>query len=252
MRGSRRPSRVAPLGRGNAAGRVHRCAVGAPPPNKPRPCDLLLDALATSVTSDRRTAAASLRQAMHVFLDEQLPDDEVIKRGMVASLTAMGLWDVDSWEILSTRQIELARTSGAIAPLVVALKGHAVMLALSGDFEAVSELVERRLPSRRSPECNWLRLPGCSSPGIAVGREKQQRSSLRRATTHAFWTLGRLGDGDTQQRAGPIPGGARGGRAGSDKPGRAVYSHVGAARGDRSGGAKRTTCTCSPSVGTAL
>ena len=71
----------------------------APPPKNPRPCDLLLDALATSVTSDRRTAAASLRQAMHVFLDEQLPDDEVIKRGMVASLTAMGLWDLDSWEI---------------------------------------------------------------------------------------------------------------------------------------------------------
>lgn len=113
----------------------------APPPNTPRPCDLLLDALATSVTKDRRTAAASLHRAMDAFLDEQLPDNEVLKWGMVASLTAMGLWDLESWEMLSTRQIELARSSGAIAPLVVTLKGHAVMLAMRGDFEAVSELV---------------------------------------------------------------------------------------------------------------
>ncbi len=113
----------------------------APPPNEPRPCDLLLDALATSVTSDRRTAAPSLHRAMHAFLDDRLPDSEVLKWGMVASLTAMGLWDLESWEILSTRQIEVARAAGAIAPLVVTLKGHAVMLAMRGDFEAVSELV---------------------------------------------------------------------------------------------------------------
>ena len=51
------------------------------PTDKPRPCDLLLDALATSITSDRRTAAASLRQAMHAFLDEEVPDDEVHQAG---------------------------------------------------------------------------------------------------------------------------------------------------------------------------
>ncbi len=113
----------------------------APPPNEPRPCDLLLDALATSVTGDRRSAAPSLHRAMHAFLDDHLPDSEVVRWGMVASLTAMGLWDLESWEILSTRQIELARASGAITPLIITLKGHAVMLALSGDFEAVNGLV---------------------------------------------------------------------------------------------------------------
>jgi DNA-binding CsgD family transcriptional regulator len=120
---------------------VSIAALACPRPrDEPRPCDLLLDALATSTTSDRRTAAPSLKRAMHTFLDGEVSDDEALTRGMLASLTAMGLWDIESWDTLSTRQIELARASGAFSPLVVTVKGHAVMLALRGDFEAVSAL----------------------------------------------------------------------------------------------------------------
>jgi DNA-binding CsgD family transcriptional regulator len=78
---------------------------------------------------------------MHVFLDEDLADDHVLRWGMSACLTAMALWDAESWDILSLRQIELARASGVLSPLVVTIKGRAVMLALCGEFEAVRGLV---------------------------------------------------------------------------------------------------------------
>ena len=143
---------------------VSVAALAAPqPPGPPRPCDLLLDALATSITSDRRTAAPSLERAMHAFLDEQVPHEEMLEWGMLASLTAMGLWDLESWAALSARQLELARASGALSPLVITLKGHAVMLAMRGDFDEVGALVEEETALA---EITGVRLP--SFAGLLV------------------------------------------------------------------------------------
>ncbi len=156
-------------------------ALAAPrPPGEPRPCDLLLDALASSVISDRRTAAPSLLRAMHVFLDENLSDDQVLRWGMTASLTAMALWDVDSWKVLGTRQIELARASGVLSPLVVTLKGHAVMLALCGEFEAVRGLVAEEAALA---EVTGVRLPSFAGLLITGYRGRPQEAAALFAVT---------------------------------------------------------------------
>jgi DNA-binding CsgD family transcriptional regulator len=162
---------------------VSIAALGCPRPHdEPRPCDLLLDALATSTTSDRRTAAPSLKRAMHTFLDGEVSDDEALTRGMLASLTAMGLWDMESWGTLSTRQIELARASGAFSPLAITVAGHAVMLALRGDFEGVSALAGQE---SMLAEGTGVRLEGFAGLLVAAYRGRASEAEALFAATKA-------------------------------------------------------------------
>jgi hypothetical protein len=51
------------------------------------------------------------------------------------------LWDWHSWAALSARHVELARASGALAPLSIALNGRGVFAAWCGDLEAVAALL---------------------------------------------------------------------------------------------------------------
>jgi DNA-binding CsgD family transcriptional regulator len=51
------------------------------------------------------------------------------------------LWDCQSWEKLLRRHVELARKSGALGPLSIALNGHGFYAALCGDFDATTALV---------------------------------------------------------------------------------------------------------------
>ncbi len=147
---------------------------------EPRPCDLLLDAL-----GDERDAAIAGRRPRACSgpcarsSTSKLPDDEVLKWGMVASLTAMGLWDMESWDILSARQIELARASGALGPLVVTLKGHAVMLALRGDFEAVGALVAEETALAEVTGVRLASFAGLLVAGVSRSAGRGGRTVLR-------------------------------------------------------------------------
>ena len=110
-----------------------------PPPSPPTPCDLFLDGVATVVTEGRSAAAPSLRGAIDAFLGDR-SIDEWLQWGHYATHAACTLWDADSWEVLSARHVELARASGALTPLAVAVSGRVIFAAWSGDFEAATAL----------------------------------------------------------------------------------------------------------------
>jgi DNA-binding CsgD family transcriptional regulator len=121
---------------------VSRVALSAPQPAQvPRPCDLLLDGLATMVVGGRASAAATLRRALNAFLRDEVSTEDWLRWGVRATTAAIALWDFDSWANVSTRLVEIARTYGALAPLSVALNNHGVMQALRGNFEEVAHLV---------------------------------------------------------------------------------------------------------------
>jgi DNA-binding CsgD family transcriptional regulator len=111
-----------------------------PPVEDPRPCDLLLDGLTTMVTHGYPAAEPTLRQAVNVFLGDQVSGAEWLQWGIFAQMAAMAVWDVDSWIALSTRHVEVARASGALAPLSVALNGRGQVATHCGDFEAATSL----------------------------------------------------------------------------------------------------------------
>jgi DNA-binding CsgD family transcriptional regulator len=107
----------------------------------PRPCDVLLDGLATFVTEGRAAAAPTLRKAIDLYLTDDVAADDWPQWGRGATFAAFVLWDVDSWARLSTRQVAEARATGALASLVVALNFHVNVATCCGDFETAATLV---------------------------------------------------------------------------------------------------------------
>jgi DNA-binding CsgD family transcriptional regulator len=119
---------------------VSRAVRATPPPaHGPLPSDLLLDGLAQLVAEGRGPAAPVLRKAVSAFRT----DEKVLQFGGMAATAAAALWDVDGWDAVITRQLQLARDAGALAQLATALQGKGIVVTWSGDFrEAASVIAE--------------------------------------------------------------------------------------------------------------
>jgi DNA-binding CsgD family transcriptional regulator len=108
----------------------------APPaPDGAPACDRFLEGLATTVIDGRASGASSLRDAVGAFLGEDVPDDEFVQWGHLATAAATMLWDWKSWELLSAKHVELARVSAALPRLSIALAGRGVFAVWCGDLE---------------------------------------------------------------------------------------------------------------------
>ncbi|HKI21794.1 MAG TPA: LuxR C-terminal-related transcriptional regulator, partial [Gaiellaceae bacterium] len=57
---------------------------------------------------------------------------------VLASTAAVTLWDFDSWDAVITRQMELTRDAGALAPLSIALNGEGIVVTWRGDLAAAA------------------------------------------------------------------------------------------------------------------
>jgi DNA-binding CsgD family transcriptional regulator/tetratricopeptide (TPR) repeat protein len=110
-------------------------ARAAPRPVEPvRPCDLLLDGLALLFTEGRASAVPLLQQAAIAFGSSDISVEEVLRWGWVATAAAAAVWDFDSCLSTATRQVEVARASGALAVLAVGVNVLGQVAALAGDF----------------------------------------------------------------------------------------------------------------------
>jgi len=132
-------------GPGGLLPEVSRAALAAPPPaGAPRPCDLLLDGLATMVTRGHAAAEPTVRRALSAFLGDQLPGEEWLQWGILAQMAAMAAWDFGSWVVLSTRHVEFARASGALGPLSIALNGRGMVATQCGEFGLATSLAAEK------------------------------------------------------------------------------------------------------------
>jgi DNA-binding CsgD family transcriptional regulator/tetratricopeptide (TPR) repeat protein len=102
--------------------------------------DLLLDGFARVVTDGLAAGAPNVRRAADAFLRAEIPDDEFVQWGHLVTMAPHALWDWESWDRLNTKHVELARTSGALAPLSIALNGRGMFAAWWGDFDAATAL----------------------------------------------------------------------------------------------------------------
>jgi DNA-binding CsgD family transcriptional regulator len=62
----------------------------------------------------------------------------------VAGIVARHLWDDHSWQVLSDRHVELARSVGALSELPVALNARAFMLLFTGELATAASLIQQR------------------------------------------------------------------------------------------------------------
>jgi DNA-binding CsgD family transcriptional regulator/tetratricopeptide (TPR) repeat protein len=135
---------------GGSLADISRAVRAAPPVVEHRVRDLLLDGLATAALDGREAAATGLRRAIDHFRAAQVSNDEWIQWGRSATTAAFILWDVENWSQLSAKQVDAARSSGALAPLVIALGFHAYVTTSCGDLDAAAALVAEHTALREA------------------------------------------------------------------------------------------------------
>ena len=132
-------------GRLPKAGNLHdvsRAARRAPGAGESsRPSDLLLDGFSLLFTDGRSAATPVLQQAAAGFAGEAATAEEILRWGWLATAAAVEVWDFDSCLAIATRGVQLARDSGALAFLTVAVNVLTQAVTLGGDFEEGALLI---------------------------------------------------------------------------------------------------------------
>ena len=96
------------------------------------------------VTQGHAAAEPTLRPAVDAFLGDQVSGEEWLQWGILAQMATMAVWDFDSWAQMSRRHVELARASGALAPLSIALNGRGQVATHCGDLETATSLAAEK------------------------------------------------------------------------------------------------------------
>jgi DNA-binding CsgD family transcriptional regulator len=130
------------LAAGPGAREVAEAARAAPAMRTPRKGDVLLDGLAVLHTDGYASAAPLLRRAVRTFAAEEFSMDEALRFAWLAAATTTLLWDDVSWDVLSSRHLDIARQSGALSVLPLALNTRVVVHLFTGDLAMAASLVE--------------------------------------------------------------------------------------------------------------
>ena len=161
-----------------------------PPPGPTRPPDLLLDGLALLVTEGYPAGAPVLRQAVSAFRGTDLSTEEGLRWLWLASHAAGLVWDYASWDVLSGRQVTLARDAGALIALPIALYTHAGVHLFAGEFTEAASLVAQ---AESVAEATGSSLAPYGALALAVfrGQEAHAAQLIQAATDD----VGRRGEG---------------------------------------------------------
>jgi DNA-binding CsgD family transcriptional regulator len=123
---------------------VARAAATAPSASQPlRAPELLLDGLVAHYIKGYAAGLPILREALHAF-GADISVDEALPLHSVAGIVARYTWDDHSWQVLSERHVQLARSVGALSELPVALNARAFMLLFAGELAAAGSLIQQR------------------------------------------------------------------------------------------------------------
>ena len=123
-------------------------ARAAPPaPDPAGPVDVVLDALALRLGEGHAAAAPELKRALATVLAVEAPAADLgqwlwLTGARATGMIALELWDVDAWHTLSSRQVQVARDSGALVQLQFALNFFARSVMASGELAEAAVLVE--------------------------------------------------------------------------------------------------------------
>lgn len=113
------------------------------PPPATRPVDLFLDGIVSRYTDGYRTAAPMLQAALELFRRQVESGDADDMRWFWLAWTLAGeLWDDVLTEDLATSAVRLARETGALGHLPIALACRAGSHVTAGQFSAAAALVD--------------------------------------------------------------------------------------------------------------
>ncbi|HEX4187073.1 MAG TPA: AAA family ATPase [Solirubrobacteraceae bacterium] len=117
-------------------------ARGAPTPQAPRAIDLLLDGLAIRFTDGYVASAPALKQALAAVREQRPRAGQAVRWPWTARRVAPDLFDDDTWYDLATRNVEIARDTGALAVLPLALNYLSLLRCFEGQLAAARALLD--------------------------------------------------------------------------------------------------------------
>jgi DNA-binding CsgD family transcriptional regulator len=122
---------------------IARAAAEAPPaPRPPRAPDMLLDGLTAHYNEGYAAGVPMLRGALAAF-GEGMPAEEELRWLWLACVAAaVRVWDDERWDALSARHVQLARDTGALSELPLALTSRAFLHLFSGQLTAAADLTD--------------------------------------------------------------------------------------------------------------
>jgi DNA-binding CsgD family transcriptional regulator len=118
---------------------IWRAVRAIPTPTTPRPLDLLLDGLALLATEGHAAATWTLQRAARALAD--IPVEDVLRWGWIATGASVAIWDDQAFEAISARQVSLVRDAGALAQLPHHLSQLGIARAWMGDLEGAASLI---------------------------------------------------------------------------------------------------------------
>src|SRR5262249_35017216 len=66
--------------------------------------------------------------------------DKGMRWNVIASVASVEVWDFESWDAMTVRQITLAREAGALGSLAISLSGLGLVLSWSGDLDGAARV----------------------------------------------------------------------------------------------------------------
>ena len=150
-------------------------SAGPPTPKDTRPPDLLLHGLAVRFTEGYPAGAPILKAALAAFRDDEALRAEDARWLWFACWAAADLWDDDTWDLLSARQLELVRSAGALSAIPFVLTARAAVHLVSGErARRRRRKLTRSLRSVTQPGSPLPRMPHSGSPRCAAARKRSR------------------------------------------------------------------------------
>jgi DNA-binding CsgD family transcriptional regulator len=163
---------------------ISEAALADPPPARPQLSDLLLQGLAVQATDGYAAGAPLLKEALNAFQREADLSPNDARWLWFASLIALYMWDDDAWTVLFTRQLDLARQTGALPALAFALGTGTTVYAFFGDLRTAALLEEEH---RAASEATGIASNPVPRLGLASlrGREAEFAELIRTTVSEA-------------------------------------------------------------------
>ena len=156
---------------------VARAAKAAPPPPVVGGLELLLDGLATFFCDGYETAVPILRRSEKESDGGNMPVTEQLRWKWLAAIASVHLWEDVRWKAISEAHIQIARETGALGELPLALSQHVYAHLFAGELAAAAQLVDE---IRAVTEATGTNLTPYGAVGLAAlrGREPEAISLI--------------------------------------------------------------------------
>jgi DNA-binding CsgD family transcriptional regulator len=132
------------LASGGHAREVARAVLASRQPlGPPSASDLLLRGLALLVAEGPAAGTPICKQALEAFRDDAVGTEERLRWSWLAGRTAAYIWDYDTWDELTSRQVDAARAAGALNVLPLTLSTTAGVQLFAGRLAEAESLFEQ-------------------------------------------------------------------------------------------------------------